>query len=87
MALDVMMHQNLEEARELIVAKEKIRKIEQKFQKKHLLRLRKGLAESIETSNTHQETLRALKQVNTSFSMVAYPILARSGDLLNSRLA
>ena len=87
MALDVMMHQNLEEARELIVAKEKIRKIEQKFQKKHLLRLRKGLAESIETSNIHQETLRALKQVNTSFSMVAYPILARSGDLLNSRLA
>jgi len=87
MALDVMMNQNVEEARELIVAKEKIRKIEQKLQKKHLVRLQKGLAESIETSNIHQETLRALKQVNTSFSMVAYPILARSGDLLNSRLA
>ena len=87
MALDVMMNQNPEEARELILAKEKIRKIEQKLQKKHLVRLQKGLAESIETSNIHQETLRALKQVNTSFSMIGYPILARSGDLLKSRLA
>ena len=86
-ALDVMMNQNPEEARELILAKEKIRKIEQKLQKKHLARLQRGLVESIETSNIHQETLRALKQVNTSFSMIGYPILTRSGELLKSRLS
>ena len=86
-ALDVMMNQNPEEARELILAKEKIRKTEQKLQKKHLARLQRGLVESIETSNIHQETLRALKQVNTSFSMIGYPILTRSGELLKSRLA
>ena len=85
-ALNVMMNQNPAEARELVAAKEKVRRVEQKLQRHHLERLREGLVESIETSNIHQETLRALKQINTSFSMVGYPILAKSGDLLKSRL-
>lgn len=87
LALNVMMNQNPGEARELVAAKEKVRKVEQKLQRNHIGRLREGLAESIETSNIHQETLRALKQINTAFSMVGYPILLRSGDLLKSRLA
>jgi len=87
LALNVMMHQNPAEARELVAAKEKVRKVEQKLQRSHIGRLREGLAESIETSNIHQETLRALKQINTAFSMVGYPILVKSGDLLKSRLA
>ncbi|OAN97935.1 Na/Pi cotransporter family protein [Sulfitobacter geojensis] len=86
LALNVMMNQNPAEARELVAAKEKVRRVEQKLQRHHLERLREGLVESIETSNIHQETLRALKQINTSFSMVGYPILAKSGDLLKSRL-
>jgi phosphate:Na+ symporter len=61
--------------------------VEQKLQRLHLGRLRKGLFDSIESSNIHQETLRALKQINASFAMVGYPILAKSGDLLKSRLA
>ena len=87
LALNVMMNQNPAEARELVEAKEKVRAVEQKLQRNHLGRLRDGLTESIETSSIHQETLRSLKQVNTSFSMVGYPILAKSGDLLSSRLA
>jgi phosphate:Na+ symporter len=87
LALNVMMNQNPGEARELVAAKEKVRSIEQRLQRNHLGRLRTGLVDSIETSNVHQETLRALKQVNTSFSMVGYPILSKSGDLLDSRLA
>lgn len=87
LALNVMMTQNPAEARELVAAKEKVRQIEQKLQRNHIGRLREGLSESIETSNIHQETLRALKQVNTAFSMVGYPILLRTGDLLESRLA
>lgn len=86
LALNVMMNQNPAEARELVAAKEKIRKIEQKLQRNHIGRLREGQSESIETSNIHQETLRALKQVNTAFSMVGYPILSKTGDLLESRL-
>jgi phosphate:Na+ symporter len=87
LALNVMMNQNPAEARALVEAKEKVRKVEQKLQRSHIGRLREGLAESIETSNIHQETLRALKQINTAFSMVGYPILLKSGDLLKSRLA
>ena len=87
LGLNVMMNQNPAEARELVAAKEKVRKVEQKLQRNHITRLREGLTESIETSNIHQETLRALKQVNTAFSIVGHPILLKSGDLLKSRLA
>tara|TARA_B110000444_G_scaffold99344_1_gene94131 strand:+ start:99 stop:1754 length:1656 start_codon:yes stop_codon:yes gene_type:complete len=86
LALNVMMNQNPAEARELVEAKEKVRKVEQKLQRSHIGRLREGLADSIETSNIHQETLRALKQINTAFAQVGYPILHKSGDLLKSRL-
>lgn len=87
LALKVMMARNPDDARELVSEKENVRGIEQGLQRSHLGRLREGLTESIETSNIHQETLRALKQVNTAFSMVAHPILAETGDLLDSRLS
>ena len=86
MALNVMLNQNPAEARELVEAKEKVRNVEQKLQRSHIGRLREGLVDSIETSNIHQETLRALKQINTAFSQIGYPILYKSGDLLESRL-
>ena len=75
MALNVMLNQNPAEARELVEAKEKVRNVEQKLQRSHIGRLREGLVDSIETSNIHQETLRALKQINTAFSQIGYPIL------------
>ena len=81
-----MMTQSPNEARELVAEKEDIRALEQELHKKHLSRLRDDLFESIATSNIHQETLRALKQINTSFSKIAHPILSDSGDLLESRL-
>ncbi len=87
LALSVMMTGQPDDARELVAQKEKVRGVEQKLQRKHLKRLHEGLSESIETSNIHQETLRVLKQVNTSFAMVGYPILAETGDLLSSRLS
>ncbi len=86
LALSVMMNQSPAEARELVAAKERVRAVEQKLQRSHLGRLREGQVESIETSNIHQETLRSLKQVNTAFSMVGYPILSKNGGLLDSRL-
>ena len=81
LALNVMMNQNPGEAEELVAAKDKIRTVEQKLQRQHIGRLREGLAESIETSNIHQETLRALKQINTSFCIVGYSILSKSDDI------
>ncbi len=86
-ALNVLMTLNPDAARALVEEKERVREVEQALQRSHLARLREGRHESIETSNIHQETLRALKLANTSFTMVAYPILAGTGDLLSSRLA
>ncbi|MCV2869657.1 Na/Pi cotransporter family protein [Defluviimonas sp. WL0002] len=86
-ALNVLMTLNPDAARALVEEKEHVRALEQDLQRSHLDRLKLGRVESIETSNIHQETLRALKQINTAFSMVAYPILSETGDLLSSRLA
>jgi phosphate:Na+ symporter len=87
LAFSVMMAQDPEEARALVEEKDEIRAKEQRLQHQHLKRLQEGLRESIETSNIHQETLRALKQINTSFTVVAHPILSETGDLLSSRLS
>lgn len=87
LALNVMMTGEPDAARQLVAEKEAVREIEKALQTSHLARLRDGVAESIETSNIHQEALRALKQVNTAFAMTAYPILTNSGDLLSSRLS
>ncbi len=87
LAINVMMTGQPDDARELVAQKEQVRVTEQKLQRKHLRRLQDGLSETIETSNIHQETLRVLKQVNTSFAMVGYPILTETGDLLSSRLS
>lgn len=85
-ALNVLMTLNPDAARALVEEKDHVRDIEQALQRSHLERLKEGRTESIETSNIHQETLRALKQVNTAFTQVAYPILSETGDLLASRL-
>lgn len=85
--LNVLMTQNPDAARALVEEKDRVRDIEQALQRSHLDRLKMGLSESIETSNVHQETLRALKQVNSAVTMLAYPILEETGDLLSSRLS
>jgi phosphate:Na+ symporter len=87
LSLNLMMTQNPAEARNLVTQKESVRKIEENLQRAHLGRLREGRVDSIETSSIHQETLRALKYVNSAFTMVAHPILIETGDLLESRLA
>jgi phosphate:Na+ symporter len=86
-ALNVQMSRNPEAARSLVTQKERVRDLEQALQRAHLGRLRQANEDSFATSNIHQETLRALKQINTAFTMVAYPILTESGDLLSSRLS
>lgn len=85
--ITVLMSEDMGLARELVEQKEKIRDLEQALVRKHLKRLRLGLTESFETSAIHLELLRALKMLNTSFAMIAYPLLQEHGELLESRLA
>lgn len=86
LSLNVLMTSSVDSARQLVEEKEAVRDVEQDLQRRHLERLRQGAMDSIETSNIHQETLRALKQINTAVAMVAYSILLDTGELLPSRL-
>jgi len=85
--ISVLMSEDIGLARDLVEQKEQVRDLEQHLQRKHLKRLRKGLAETFETSAIHLDLLRALKMLNTSFAMIAYPLLEDRGELLESRLA
>jgi phosphate:Na+ symporter len=87
LALNVLMSEDRESARLLLAEKDAMGQAERASASGHLQRLRQGAAQSIETSNIHLETVRALKTINSLFASVAYPILAESGDLLDSRLA
>ncbi|TRW96518.1 Na/Pi cotransporter family protein [Paracoccus sp. M683] len=87
LALNVLMTADSEIARQLIEEKDRTRAAEQDLQNAHLARLRANNRASVETTNLHQETVRALKQVNTDFTYVAYPIVEEAGDLRASRLA
>ena len=87
LALNVLVSGDRDSARELIKEKDRMRELEMRSQKRHLQRLQGGAVESIETSEVHLETIRALKQINSLFSSLAYPILTESGELLESRLA
>ncbi|WP_338548805.1 Na/Pi cotransporter family protein [Roseovarius phycicola] len=85
--ITVLMSEDIGLARELVEQKEKIREKEQVLERWHLKRLRQGLTDTIETSAIHLDLLRALKMLNTSFAMIAYPLLKEQGELLESRLA
>ncbi|MCA0277916.1 MAG: Na/Pi cotransporter family protein [Proteobacteria bacterium] len=85
-AMNVLVSGDLEAARQLVVEKERMRKLERDSHERHLKRLQSGTVQSIETSDIHLEAVRALKEFNSLLVSVAYPILTESGDLLESRL-
>jgi phosphate:Na+ symporter len=60
-ALEVIMHPEVDTARAFVAEKDALRRVEERLQVSHLSRLRKGLSDSVETSNIHQQTLRCLK--------------------------
>ncbi len=87
LALNVLVSGDRISARQLVEEKERLREQERKSNVRHLRRLRSGAVDSIESSSIHLDTARALRQINSLFASVAYPILSQTGDLLNSRLA
>ena len=86
LAFNVLVSEDIESARMLVEEKTEITALERKSRNKHLKRLRQGEEISFESSDIHLETLRALKDFNSQISAVAYPILYRSGQLLETRL-
>lgn len=86
LAFNVLICEDMTAARTLIEEKSAIATMERKSRKQHLKRLREGSPESFDTSDIHLETIRNLKDLNSLFASVAYPILYKKGQLLETRL-
>jgi phosphate:Na+ symporter len=87
LALNVLVSKDRESARQLLEEKDHMRLAERASYAQHLRRLQTGATETVESSDIHLETVRALKMINSLLATVAYPILSETGDLLDSRLA
>lgn len=86
MAQTVFMTRDRDLARRLVELKVDIRNIERQSARRHLIRLREGNAQSLETSSLHLDILRDLKRVNAHIAAVAHPILDEEGLLIESRV-
>ncbi|PHR85791.1 MAG: Na/Pi cotransporter, partial [Blastopirellula sp.] len=86
LAANVLISDDLESARLLLEEKTECARRERSSRKKHLSRLQKGAQISFGSSNIHLETLRAFKDFNSQIATVAFPILIRGGQLLETRL-
>lgn len=87
LALNVLISEDLESARQLADEKEEMRKLEQRSHDRHMERLGEGNAQSIATSDIHLEFIQGVKEVNSRFVSFAYPILTRYGLLMSSRVS
>ncbi len=86
LAARVFLAGDLSSARQLIEQKEHMRGLEKAVLNNHLQRLRERRTESVETSALHIDIARDLKRIAAHIASVAYPILEKSGELLQSRL-
>ena len=73
-------------ARRLVEVKEDVRRLEKQSAERHLLRLREGRADSVQTSSLHLDLLRDLKRIHAHLVSVAHPILDDGGLLIESRI-
>jgi phosphate:Na+ symporter len=87
LALNVLISGDIETARQLVKSKEQMRELEQKSSQEHIKRLRDGTARSVESSEIHLDTIRDLKQINSTLASLAYPVLEQDGQLSKTRLA
>lgn len=86
LAFSIFMSGEVKLARQLITEKATLRATEFAAAESHLLRLREGRSESIESSSLHLDILRDLKRIHSHICSVAYPVLERAGELQPSRL-
>ena len=86
LAANVLVSEDIESARLLLEEKTEMNRIDRSSRKKHLKRLGAGEVTSLESSDIHLESLRAMKDFNSQIAAVAYPILYKSGQLLETRL-
>ena len=86
LAINTFVSNDCELARVLYEKKQELHKLEKRSVSKHLQRIGKGVADSLETSSMHIDVVRDYKRVNSLLSSIAYPILFASGEMLETRL-
>ncbi len=86
LATNVIISEDLESARLLNLEKTEIKRAERDSRKRHFRRLQSGKVESLESSDTHLETLQALREFNSHIAAISTPILYEQGQLLETRL-
>ena len=86
MALNVLVSDDVDTALQLVEEKEKMREFERTSFDRHVARLATGTPESIATSDVHIEVVRALKEINSRYALIGYPVLRQTGMLRDSRL-
>ncbi|QYX56310.1 Na/Pi cotransporter family protein [Roseovarius sp. SCSIO 43702] len=86
LASNVLISGDVESARLLLEEKTEMARLHRQTRKKHLKRLSAGSGISLDSSDIHLETANALKDMNSQIASLAYPILYREGQLLDTRL-
>jgi len=86
LAFNLFVNRDVEQARQLVAQKEKVRTMVRSSEESHMQRLRDGNDNSYDSSSIHIDTMRDLKEINSLFASIAYPVLAGAGMLRKSRL-
>lgn len=86
LAFNLFVNRDVEHARQLVMQKEKVRTMVRNSEEQHMQRLRNGNDNSYDSSSIHIDTMRDLKEINSLFASIAYPVLASAGMLRKSRL-
>ena len=86
LARHVLLVDEIEAARRLVLDKAEVKRRERSSRKAHLKRLESGQTDSLASSDVHLETLRSLRELYGHLAAIAYPILYRNGQVLETRL-
>ncbi|WP_170400090.1 Na/Pi cotransporter family protein [Ruegeria arenilitoris] len=86
LARHVLLVDDMDCARRLVLDKAEVKRMSRDSRKAHLKRLERGQTESFQSSDLHLETLRAMRDLHGHIAAVAYPILYKSGQVLETRL-
>ena len=86
LAFNLFVNADLDHARQLVAQKEVVRTMVRASEEQHMQRLRDGNDNSYDSSSIHIDTMRDLKEINSLFASIAYPVLASAGMLRKSRL-
>ncbi|WP_170329363.1 Na/Pi cotransporter family protein [Ruegeria arenilitoris] len=86
LARHVLLVDDMDCARRLVLDKAEVKRLSRRSRKAHLKRLERGQTESFQSSDLHLETLRAMRDLHGHIAAVAYPILYKSGQVLETRL-